>query len=193
VRATRDRSHNAHDSRADAGIYTADAHRRADTTDHPGSYFGGLSSVYLQQQFRAVPALAGVSGSGCGTSAPLLEGWRRIRQIQGRRDSFSGEMTVFFMSMLRRRRTGHQKKEVAKLQGVLSRTSHASTSSRFPFTLLIGLARPLRETLHAPIACTLQGEDLFSRQTSPSRIDRRRWTLIRQQIRDVDLFIAVSH
>ena len=30
-----------------------------------------------------------------------------------------------------------------------------------PFTLLIGLAQPLREALGAPIVCTLQGEDLF--------------------------------
>ena len=60
-----------------------------------------------------------------------------------------------------------------------------------PFTLLIGLARPLREALGAPIVCTLQGEDLFldslhepwksQALRSDSAADRRR-----------RLFIAVS-
>ena len=30
-----------------------------------------------------------------------------------------------------------------------------------PNSLLIGLARPLREALGRPVCCTLQGEDLF--------------------------------
>ena len=30
-----------------------------------------------------------------------------------------------------------------------------------PYTLLLGLAAPLRRELKAPICCTLQGEDLF--------------------------------
>ena len=30
-----------------------------------------------------------------------------------------------------------------------------------PYTLLIGLAKPLKEALNRPVVCTLQGEDLF--------------------------------
>ena len=69
------------------------------------------------------------------------------------------------------------------------------TESRFdvvnlPFALLIGLARPLRQALKAPIACTLQGEDLFL-ENLRNRGSRKRGPHP-QAVADVDLFIAVS-
>ena len=60
-----------------------------------------------------------------------------------------------------------------------------------PNSLLIGLARPLREALQRPICCTLQGEDLFLEELiEPYR--SRAIELIRRQVADVDTFIAVS-
>ncbi len=60
-----------------------------------------------------------------------------------------------------------------------------------PNTLLIGLARPLRDAVQRPICCTLQGEDLFlDGLIEPYR--QRALDLIRAQVRDVDRFISVS-
>ena len=60
-----------------------------------------------------------------------------------------------------------------------------------PFALLIGLARPLRESLRVPIVCTLQGEDLFlNNLAEPWKTEAL--ALIRRAVRDVDLFVPVS-
>jgi glycosyltransferase involved in cell wall biosynthesis len=58
-------------------------------------------------------------------------------------------------------------------------------------SMLIGLARPLADALHAPICCTLQGEALFLEGLAePYRT--RSVELIRAQVRHVDRFVAVS-
>jgi glycosyltransferase involved in cell wall biosynthesis len=60
-----------------------------------------------------------------------------------------------------------------------------------PYTLLIGLARPLKEALKRPVVCTLQGEDLFLEGLhEPYRSEALE--LIRANVRHVDAFIAVS-
>jgi glycosyltransferase involved in cell wall biosynthesis len=60
-----------------------------------------------------------------------------------------------------------------------------------PFTLLISLARPLKDALGTPVACTLQGEDLFLENLhEPWRSEAI--DLIRRSLDDVDLYIAVS-
>ena len=67
-----------------------------------------------------------------------------------------GELTV---SMLRGEH-GFQRKEIAKLLDWLT-TEPRFDVINLPYTLLIGLAEPLKRTLRAPVCCTLQGEDLF--------------------------------
>ena len=67
-----------------------------------------------------------------------------------------GEMTV---SMLRGEQ-GFQKKEIVKLLEWL-KTEPPFDVVNLPYTLLIGLAEPIRRALGVPICCTLQGEDLF--------------------------------
>ena len=58
-------------------------------------------------------------------------------------------------------------------------------------SMLIALARPMAEAFGRPVCCTLQGEDLFlDGLIEPYRTRARE--LIRQQIRDVDRFVAVS-
>ena len=57
--------------------------------------------------------------------------------------------------------------------------------------MLIALARPMAEAFGRPVCCTLQGEDLFlDGLIEPYRARARE--LIREQIRYVDRFIAVS-
>src|SRR5271157_5738249 len=97
-----------------------------------------------------------------------------------------GAMTV---SMLRGE-SGYQLKDIRKLTAFL-RTAEPPDISTLPNSLLIGLARPIREALGRPVACTLQGEELFLDQLlEPYR--SQALELIRAKVEDVDGFLAVS-
>lgn len=96
-----------------------------------------------------------------------------------------GEMTV---SMLRGER-GFQKKEITKLLDWL-RTERFDVVN-LPYTLLIGLAEPIKRTLRVPVCCTLQGEDLFlDGLDEPYR--QQSLDLIRESSAHVDAFLPVS-
>src|SRR5262245_7523015 len=145
-------------------------------------FFGGIS-VYLQQHvpvFRWTPAFLDKlwdSGSIINFFA------KRSIKVDAR---MLGELTV---SMLKGEH-GHQRKELDKMIEWL-RTQPPPDVINLPFTLLIGLAAPLREAFGVPIVCTLQGEDLFLDQLhEPYKNEALR--LIRQKVKDVDRFIAVS-
>jgi glycosyltransferase involved in cell wall biosynthesis len=85
---------------------------------------------------------------------------------------------------------GYQAKEVEKMLRWLRREPRFDAIN-LPFTLLIGLAKPLKEALGVPIACTLQGEDLFlDNLTEPYK--SQSMDLIRRALPDVDRFISVS-
>ena len=145
-------------------------------------FFGGIS-VYLQQHvpfLRRTPAVL----DRLWDATPVLRLASR-RQIKVD-PSLLGRMTV---SMLRGAE-GNQAKEVDKLQQWLA-TEPRFDVVNLPFTLLIGLAKPLRQRLGVPIACTLQGEDLFLEQLGePWKADAL--ALIRRAVADVDVFMAVS-
>src|ERR1017187_1479 len=97
-----------------------------------------------------------------------------------------GGMTV---SMLRGE-DGFQLKEIRKLSDWLRHETPPDLAI-LPNSLLIGLARPIREALHRPVCCTLQGEELFlSQLREPYRTQALE--LIRAKIHDVDGFVAVS-
>ena len=97
-----------------------------------------------------------------------------------------GAMTV---SMLRGE-SGYQLKDIRKLTAFL-RTEEPPDIATLPNSLLIGLARPIREALRRPVACTLQGEELFLNQLlEPYR--SQALELIRAKCEDVDGFLAVS-
>jgi glycosyltransferase involved in cell wall biosynthesis len=97
-----------------------------------------------------------------------------------------GAMTV---SMLRGE-AGSQLKEIRKLTEWL-RGEERPDIVTLPNSLLIGLARPIREAVGRPILCTLQGEELFLDQLQePHRSQARE--LIRAKAADVDGFMAVS-
>jgi glycosyltransferase involved in cell wall biosynthesis len=145
-------------------------------------FFGGIS-VYLQQHvpfLRRTPAV--LDRLWDATPVLRLASKRQIKVDP----SLLGRMTV---SMLRGAE-GNQAKEVDKLQQWLA-TEPRFDVVNLPFTLLIGLAKPLRQRLGVPIACTLQGEDLFLEQLGePWKADAL--ALIRRAVTDVDVFMAVS-
>ena len=97
-----------------------------------------------------------------------------------------GEMTVSVL----RGEDGFQRKEIHKLVEWVKQLPQPDIVN-LPYTLLIALARPLKEALNCPILCTLQGEDLFlSGLHEPYRTEAM--DLIRKQLDDVDLFLSVS-
>jgi glycosyltransferase involved in cell wall biosynthesis len=114
--------------------------------------FGGIS-VYLEQHssiFRHTPAFLDRLWD-----AEWIIKMASKRQIKVDPHSL-GEMTV---SMLRGEQ-GLQRKEIQKLLDWLVKEPRFDVIN-LPYTLLIGLAEPLKRSLGTPICCTLQGEDLF--------------------------------
>jgi glycosyltransferase involved in cell wall biosynthesis len=148
----------------------------------PHVFFGGVS-VFLEQHvplFRHTPAM--LDRLWDSNAVLRLASKRQIKVDP----ATLGSMTV---SMLRGL-AGHQRKEVLKMLRWLERERRFDVIS-LPFALLIGLARPLRDALKSPIACTLQGEDLFLDQL-PEPWRGQSIELIRQAVADVDVFISVS-
>lgn len=97
-----------------------------------------------------------------------------------------GEMTVSVL----RGEDGFQRKEIKKLIEWVKQLPQPDLVN-LPYTLLIALAKPLKEALNCPVLCTLQGEDLFlSGLHEPYRSDAMK--LIREQLDHVDLFLSVS-
>lgn len=145
-------------------------------------FFGGIS-VYLEQyvpMFRDSPRwldrlwdsksmLTLASRRSISTSPKML-----------------GEMTV---SMLRGE-DGFQHKEIEKLTD-WARNEQPPDVVSLPYSLLIGLAKPIKEALNRPVCCTLQGEDLFL-DGLHEPYKTQALDLIRQNIEYVDVFISVS-
>jgi glycosyltransferase involved in cell wall biosynthesis len=97
-----------------------------------------------------------------------------------------GELTV---SMLRGEQ-GFQQKEIRKLLEWLV-TEPRFDVVNLPYSLLLGLAEPIKRTLKVPVCCTLQGEDLFlDGLGEPYR--QESLDLIRAASVHVDLFLPVS-
>ncbi len=115
-------------------------------------FFGGIS-VYLEQYvplFRKSPRWL----DRLWDSKPMLQ--FASRRSISTSPKMLGEMTV---SMLKGE-DGFQQKEVAKL---LEWAKHEAPPDlvSLPYSLLLGLAKPIKEALGRPVCCTLQGEDLF--------------------------------
>ena len=85
---------------------------------------------------------------------------------------------------------GHQRKELDKLVHWL-RAQPRPDVLDISNSMLIAIAGPLKDALGCPIACTLQGENVFmERLLEPYR--SRAKELIRSQLSHVDAFVAVS-
>ncbi|HSE21656.1 MAG TPA: glycosyltransferase family 4 protein [Pyrinomonadaceae bacterium] len=97
-----------------------------------------------------------------------------------------GEMTVSVL----KGETGFQQKEITKLIEWL-RTQPLPDVISLPYSLLIGLAKPLKAAFDLPVFCTLQGEDLFlDGLKEPYRSEAL--NLIKTQLDYVDAFLPVS-
>ena len=144
--------------------------------------FGGIS-VYLQQHsplFRKLPRFLD----------RLWDSPRLIGMFAGRGISpdarFLGEMTI---SMLQGE-SGVLRKEFDKLVD-WTKDEPVPDVVNLPNSLLISMAAPLKRALGRPVCVTLQGEELFIDSLVPPYREQA-LALIRQQVRDVDHFIAVS-
>ena len=85
---------------------------------------------------------------------------------------------------------GHQRKEIDKLIEFVKGDPPPDVVN-IPYTLLISLTAPLKRALGRPVVITLQGEDLFL-EGLPEPYRTEALDLVRSQVADVDLFIAVS-
>jgi glycosyltransferase involved in cell wall biosynthesis len=145
-------------------------------------FFGGIS-VYLEQYvpfFRRSPKWMDRLWD---SSAMLKLASRRSLSTSPK---MLGEMTV---SMLKGD-NGFQRKEIFKFLEWLKGEGAPDVVS-LPYTLLLGLAGPIKEMLDRPICCTLQGEDLFLEGLQePYRSESKK--LISANLKHVDAFIAVS-
>ena len=145
-------------------------------------FFSGIS-IYLEQHlsiFRRTPWVID----------RIWESPWLLRKFSGRGISpdpkLLGNLTV---SMLNGE-SGSLKKEFDKLTRWL-RSEPAPDIVHLPNCLLIGMAKPIREALHRPICCTVQGEDLFiDRLQEPFR--QKSIELIRSHIQYVDAFLFPS-
>ena len=164
-------------------IYTPTLTDEANVSLKDRVFFGGIS-VYLQQHlslFRKTPWLL----DRLWDSSRMLK-WASRRSIPTS-PKLLGELTI---SMLKGEE-GNQRKELLKMLDWLRHEPLPDVIS-LPYTLLIGLAKPLKEALKRPIFCTLQGEDLFLEGLSEAyRLEAL--DLIRTNVQHVDAFIAVSH
>jgi glycosyltransferase involved in cell wall biosynthesis len=97
-----------------------------------------------------------------------------------------GAMTVSTLKGV----NGNQAKEIEKLIDFVT-AEPAPDIVNIPYTLLICLAAPLKRALNRPVVVTLQGEDLFL-EALPEPYKTEALDLVRAQVKDVDLFIAVS-
>jgi glycosyltransferase involved in cell wall biosynthesis len=157
------------------------------TLDEPANnedrvFFGGVN-VFLQQNsvlFRHTPGWLDKPLD----NPTLLRAATRLA-VKTRPEDL-GELTL---SMLRGE-DGRQTKELAKLCDWLA-TQPKPDVICLSNVLLSGLAPRLRATLHAPIVCTLQGEDFFVNGLPAAQRDQA-WELLRRRAADIDAFIAVS-
>lgn len=145
-------------------------------------FFGGIS-VYLEQylpMFRKSPRWL----DRLWDSTPMLQ--LASRRSISTSPKMLGELTI---SMLKGE-AGFQHKEIVKLTDWLSHETAPDVIS-LPYTLLLGMAKPIKDALGRPICCTLQGEDLFLEGLQePYRSEAK--SLIRANVKYVDAFIAVS-
>ena len=162
-------------------IYTPTLTDEANVSQHR-VFFGGIS-VYLQQYsglFRHTPWIVDRLWDSRLALKLATRG-----SIAVDPDSL-GELTI---SMLKGE-DGLQRKELQKLIHWMQTQTEPDVVI-LPNSLLIALARPIKEALNRPVLCTLQGEDLFI-DGLRDRYRNLARDLIRANIEFVDAFLPVS-
>ena len=162
-------------------MYTPTLTDEANVSSHR-VFFGGIS-VYLEQYlpvFRHTPWMLDRLWE-----APWLLRTVSDRGIQTNPGQL-GELTVSVLEG----RHGHQAKEIEKLVYWL-RDQPRPDVIDVSNSMLIALARPIKEALGCPICCTLQGENIFLDHLNEP-YQTRALQLIRESLPYVDRFLAVS-
>jgi glycosyltransferase involved in cell wall biosynthesis len=145
-------------------------------------FFGGIS-VYLEQNYALFRNTPWLLDKLWDSKAALKMAAKSTIPVD---PHFLGEMTVSMLQL----EHGRLDKELKKMLQWLESEPRPDVVN-LPYTLLIGLAAPLKRLLQTPICCTLQGEDLFL-EGLQEPYKTRALDLIRQSIPHVDCFLAVS-
>ena len=163
-------------------FYTPTLTDEDNVSRHEQVFFGGIS-VYLEQHvswFRRGHKLLDRLIDAPGVIKAFTRGSIAVDP------KLLGDLTVSTL----RGMDGHQRKEIDKLVEFVTAEAPPDIVN-IPYTLLISLAAPLKRALGCPVVVTLQGEDLFL-QGLPEPYRTEALELVRSQVADVDLFIAVS-
>lgn len=153
----------------------------ADQTAGTPIFYGGVS-VYLEQKsslLRRAPRWLHQL-----LASPTILNWAGKRAANTRAKDL-GELTL---SMLRGEE-GNQARELNELLEWLKSQPQPDVIC-LSNSLLLGLARKLRQELQVPIVCYLQGEDGFI--DAMGEHSEAVWQLMTDRAREVDLFIAPS-
>ena len=163
-------------------FYTPTLTDEENVSRHQQVFFGGIS-VFLEQHsamFRKAPRFLSRMLDAPGVIRAFTSGSISVDP------KHLGALTVSTL----RGEQGHQRQEIDKLIEFL-RSEPQPDVANIPYTLLISLAAPLKRALGCPIVMTLQGEDLFL-DALPEPYRAQALALVRAQVAEVDLFIAVS-
>lgn len=153
-----------------------------ENVSHPRVFFNGIS-VYLQQHWPLLRRLPAIFDRFLDSAWLLRAAAARSVSVEPK---LLGELTVAML----RGRDGTLRREFDKLVRWLS-AQPAPDVVDLPYSLLIGMAQPLKELLKCPVVCTLQGEDLFLRGLiEPYRSESL--SLIAEGAGHVGAFIASS-
>lgn len=148
----------------------------------PVVLFGGIS-VYLQQHSSLYRRLPGIFDR-------LLDSKWALRKAAARSISVDpkdlGDMTVAMLEGDH----GPIAREFRKLEHWLAGAERPEIVN-LPNAMLIAMARSIKHVFNGPVVCTLQGEDLFL-EGLPEPYRTHAVELIREQVRNVDGFIAIS-
>src|SRR5688572_9027062 len=153
-----------------------------DNVSRPQQVFFGGISVYLEQH---LPWFRGRRLLDALVDAP-----RVIKAFTSGSIAVDPKQLGALTVSTLRGANGHQYKEIDKLIEFVKADPPPDVVN-IPYTLLISLAAPLKRALGRPVVITLQGEDLFL-EGLPEPYRAEALALVRAQVADVDLFIAVS-
>jgi len=145
-------------------------------------FFGGIS-VYLEQNYALFRKTPWLLDKLWDSKAALKMAAKSTIPVD---PHFLGEMTVSMLDL----EHGPLKKELQKMLSWLESEPRPDIVN-LPYTLLIGLAAPLKKSLQSPVCCTLQGEDLFL-EGLQEPYKAHALNLISRNISHVDCFLAVS-
>ena len=152
----------------------------AENVSYPRIFFNGVS-VYFQTYFPKLRRLPAFVDRLLDSRWLLKIATARSIRVEPKE---LGELTVAMLEG----RNGKLQREFDKLVGWL-KTQPAPDVISLPYSLLISMAQPLKEVLHCPVVCTLQGEDIFLQSLiEPYRSESL--ALIRASVEHVDVFIA---